>query len=109
MGHLACVRKILTGRPGVAKARALHGQTNRHVVAAVGAGALTGGMCWEALNNIGACDRRRSWCQRQPGPTFPRSPRSTVWISDLRQRQSRRNAPRTSLTYAETRKLVQNP
>ncbi|RAS67456.1 1-deoxy-D-xylulose-5-phosphate synthase-like protein [Lentzea atacamensis] len=48
MGHLACVRKILTGRPGVAKARALHGQINRHVVAAVGAGALTGGMCWEA-------------------------------------------------------------
>jgi 1-deoxy-D-xylulose-5-phosphate synthase len=43
---------------GLAKAFALTGQ-NRHVVAVVGDGALTGGMCWEALNNIaGAPDRR---------------------------------------------------
>ncbi|WP_069160034.1 1-deoxy-D-xylulose-5-phosphate synthase [Nocardia altamirensis] len=42
---------------GLAKAFALSGQ-NRHVVAVVGDGALTGGMCWEALNNIaGAPDR----------------------------------------------------
>jgi 1-deoxy-D-xylulose-5-phosphate synthase len=38
---------------GLAKAFALTGQ-NRHVVAVVGDGALTGGMCWEALNNIAA-------------------------------------------------------
>ncbi|WP_203935355.1 1-deoxy-D-xylulose-5-phosphate synthase [Planosporangium mesophilum] len=36
---------------GVAKAYALRGE-KRHVVAVVGDGALTGGMCWEALNNI---------------------------------------------------------
>ncbi|GAA2049815.1 1-deoxy-D-xylulose-5-phosphate synthase [Williamsia deligens] len=30
---------------------------DRHVVAIVGDGALTGGMCWEALNNITAGDR----------------------------------------------------
>ncbi|MGJ0121375.1 1-deoxy-D-xylulose-5-phosphate synthase [Williamsia sp. MIQD14] len=30
---------------------------DRHVVAVVGDGALTGGMCWEALNNITAGDR----------------------------------------------------
>jgi 1-deoxy-D-xylulose-5-phosphate synthase len=36
---------------GVAKAHALRGE-RRHVVAVVGDGALTGGMCWEALNNI---------------------------------------------------------
>ncbi|MCW2641066.1 MAG: deoxyxylulose-5-phosphate synthase [Dactylosporangium sp.] len=36
---------------GLAKAFALRGE-NRHVVAVVGDGALTGGMCWEALNNI---------------------------------------------------------
>ena len=42
---------------GVAKAHALRGQTDRHVVAVVGDGALTGGMCWEALNNIGASGR----------------------------------------------------
>ncbi|WP_040797223.1 1-deoxy-D-xylulose-5-phosphate synthase [Nocardia higoensis] len=38
---------------GLAKAFALRGQ-DRHVVAVVGDGALTGGMCWEALNNIAA-------------------------------------------------------
>jgi 1-deoxy-D-xylulose-5-phosphate synthase len=36
---------------GLAKAYALRGE-QRHVVAVVGDGALTGGMCWEALNNI---------------------------------------------------------
>jgi 1-deoxy-D-xylulose-5-phosphate synthase len=36
---------------GIAKAYALRGE-RRHVVAVVGDGALTGGMCWEALNNI---------------------------------------------------------
>ncbi len=36
---------------GMAKAFALRGE-KRHVVAIVGDGALTGGMCWEALNNI---------------------------------------------------------
>ena len=36
---------------GLAKAFALRGE-HRHVVAVVGDGALTGGMCWEALNNI---------------------------------------------------------
>src|SRR3954451_22390302 len=38
---------------GVSKAYALRGE-DRHVVAVVGDGALTGGMCWEALNNIAA-------------------------------------------------------
>jgi 1-deoxy-D-xylulose-5-phosphate synthase len=42
---------------GLAKAFELNGHRNRHVVAVVGDGALTGGMCWEALNNI-AAERR---------------------------------------------------
>ncbi|WP_410625169.1 1-deoxy-D-xylulose-5-phosphate synthase [Amycolatopsis sp. cmx-8-4] len=42
---------------GLAKAFALNGDQNRRVVAIVGDGALTGGMCWEALNNIGAAGR----------------------------------------------------
>lgn len=42
---------------GLAKAFELSGHRNRHVVAVVGDGALTGGMCWEALNNIAAGDR----------------------------------------------------
>ncbi|MEU7631800.1 1-deoxy-D-xylulose-5-phosphate synthase [Nocardia sp. NPDC049220] len=39
---------------GLAKAFTLTGQSDRCVVAVVGDGALTGGMCWEALNNIAA-------------------------------------------------------
>jgi len=42
---------------GLAKAFQLAGHRNRHVVAVVGDGALTGGMCWEALNNIAAAQR----------------------------------------------------
>lgn len=42
---------------GLAKAFQLTGHRNRHVVAVVGDGALTGGMCWEALNNIAAARR----------------------------------------------------
>jgi 1-deoxy-D-xylulose-5-phosphate synthase len=42
---------------GLAKAFELSGHRNRHVVAVVGDGALTGGMCWEALNNIATAQR----------------------------------------------------
>ena len=42
---------------GLAKAYALRGES-RHVVAVVGDGALTGGMAWEALNNIAATKDR---------------------------------------------------
>lgn len=41
---------------GLAKSFALTGQ-DRIPVAVVGDGALTGGMCWEAINNIAAADR----------------------------------------------------
>jgi 1-deoxy-D-xylulose-5-phosphate synthase len=37
---------------GLAKAYRLRGETGRTVVAVIGDGALTGGMAWEALNNI---------------------------------------------------------
>ncbi|MGH3605365.1 MAG: 1-deoxy-D-xylulose-5-phosphate synthase N-terminal domain-containing protein, partial [Pseudonocardiaceae bacterium] len=43
---------------GLARAFALRGQRERAVVAVVGDGALTGGMCWEALNNIGGSPQR---------------------------------------------------
>ncbi|AKK11257.1 1-deoxy-D-xylulose-5-phosphate synthase [Corynebacterium uterequi] len=42
---------------GLAKGFALAGNTTNNVVAVVGDGALTGGMCWEALNNIAESDR----------------------------------------------------
>src|SRR6266516_3663728 len=41
---------------GLAKAYQVRGE-RRPVIAVVGDGALTGGMCWEALNNIAAADR----------------------------------------------------
>jgi 1-deoxy-D-xylulose-5-phosphate synthase len=44
---------------GLAKAFEVTGQTRRCVVAVIGDGALTGGMAWEALNNIAEADHRR--------------------------------------------------
>ena len=44
---------------GIARANHLAGRTDRTVVAVIGDGALTGGMAWEALNNIAESDDRR--------------------------------------------------
>ena len=43
---------------GLAKAYALRGDRGRRIVAVVGDGALTGGMAWEALNNLAGGQRR---------------------------------------------------
>ena len=43
---------------GLAKAYAIRGE-ERHVVAVIGDGALTGGMAWEALNNIAIAPKSR--------------------------------------------------
>ena len=44
---------------GLAKAYKLRGEPDRTVVAIIGDGALTGGMAWEALNNIAAAKDSR--------------------------------------------------
>jgi 1-deoxy-D-xylulose-5-phosphate synthase len=44
---------------GLSKAFCVKGESRRNAVAVVGDGALTGGMCWEALNNISA-DKERN-------------------------------------------------
>ncbi|KJY40915.1 1-deoxy-D-xylulose-5-phosphate synthase, partial [Streptomyces sp. NRRL B-1568] len=49
---------VLGWADGLAKANQVLGRWNRHVVAVVGDGALTGGMAWEALNNIAAAKDR---------------------------------------------------
>nr|WP_208405185.1 1-deoxy-D-xylulose-5-phosphate synthase [Cellulomonas uda] len=49
----------LSWADGLAKANELQGRSDRHVVAVIGDGALTGGMAWEALNNIAAAQDRR--------------------------------------------------
>ncbi|MEK9518797.1 1-deoxy-D-xylulose-5-phosphate synthase [Streptomyces venezuelae] len=43
---------VLSYADGLAKAHRLTGATDRAVVAVIGDGALTGGMAWEALNNL---------------------------------------------------------
>ncbi|MGN6403700.1 1-deoxy-D-xylulose-5-phosphate synthase [Sinomonas sp.] len=49
----------LSWADGISKARKLTGQGDRYTVVVVGDGALTGGMAWEALNNIAADKDRR--------------------------------------------------
>jgi 1-deoxy-D-xylulose-5-phosphate synthase len=43
---------------GISRGFSLTGQSDRHVVVVVGDGALTGGMSWEAINNIAAAKDR---------------------------------------------------
>jgi 1-deoxy-D-xylulose-5-phosphate synthase len=49
---------VLGYADGLAKANEIQGLKDRHVVAVIGDGALTGGMAWEALNNIAEAQDR---------------------------------------------------
>lgn len=49
----------LSWADGISRARQLTGDGDRYVIAVVGDGALTGGMAWEAINNIAADKKRR--------------------------------------------------
>lgn len=49
----------LSWADGISRAFSMTGQNDRHVIAVVGDGALTGGMTWEALNNITDDNARR--------------------------------------------------
>ncbi|MFM1951824.1 MAG: hypothetical protein RJA33_618 [Actinomycetota bacterium] len=44
---------------GISRGFSMTGQSDRHVVVVVGDGALTGGMSWEALNNIATAGERK--------------------------------------------------
>ena len=44
---------------GISRGFSITGQVDRHVVVVVGDGALTGGMSWEALNNIATAGERK--------------------------------------------------
>ena len=52
---------------GLAKAYKLRGEPDRTVVAVIGDGALTGGMAWEALNNIAAAGMPSHSCAISDG------------------------------------------
>ncbi|MDP5225873.1 MULTISPECIES: 1-deoxy-D-xylulose-5-phosphate synthase [Arthrobacter] len=49
----------LSWADGISRARTLNGEHDRYTVAVIGDGALTGGMAWEALNNIAADKSRK--------------------------------------------------
>jgi 1-deoxy-D-xylulose-5-phosphate synthase len=88
----------LSWADGISRAFTMTGQLDRHVVAVVGDGALTGGMTWEALNNISddnsrnlviiVNDNGRSYAPTIGGMAH--------FLNDVRTRRSYRNLHRSS-------------
>lgn len=88
----------LSWADGISRAFKMTGQGDRHVVAVVGDGALTGGMTWEALNNISDDNSRRLVIVvndngRSYAPTIGGMAR---FLNDVRTRRSYRSLHRTS-------------
>jgi 1-deoxy-D-xylulose-5-phosphate synthase len=91
----------LSWADGISRAFRMTGQTDRHVVAMVGDGALTGGMTWEALNNISDDNSRNLVIVvndngRSYAPTIGGMAR---FLNDVRTRRSYRSL------YAGSRRL----
>ncbi len=92
----------LSWADGISKAFEMTGQSDRHVVAVIGDGALTGGMSWEALNNISDDNSRRLVLVvndngRSYAPTIGGVAR---FLSDVRTRPSYRTLHRVSWAIA---------
>ena len=88
----------LSWADGISRAFGMTGQGERHVVAVVGDGALTGGMTWEALNNISDDNSRRLVIVvndngRSYAPTIGGMAR---FLNDVRTRRSYRRLHSTS-------------
>ena len=88
----------LSWADGISRAFTMTGQDDRFVVAVVGDGALTGGMTWEALNNISDDNSRNLVIivndnGRSYAPTIGGISR---FLSDVRTRRSYRNLYATS-------------
>ena len=92
---------------GISRARQLTGEGDRYVVAVVGDGALTGGMAWEAVNNIAADRDRRVVIVvndngRSYAPTIGgladqlAALRRTTWASIWRASSATRSRPATT-------------
>ncbi len=93
----------LSWADGISKAFEMTGQADRHVVAVIGDGALTGGMTWEALNNISHDNSRRLVVVvndngRSYAPTIGGVAR---FLSDVRTRPSYRQLHRLSWEIAK--------
>ena len=88
----------LSWADGISRSFSMTGQNDRYVVAVVGDGALTGGMTWEALNNISDDNNRKLVIVvndngRSYAPTIGGMAR---YLNDIRTRESYRNLHRTS-------------
>jgi len=91
----------LSWADGISRAFTMTGHADRHVVAVVGDGALTGGMTWEALNNISddnsrnlviiVNDNGRSYAPTIGGMAH--------FLNDVRTRRSYRNLYSTSRRF----------
>jgi len=93
----------LSWADGIAKAYRLTGQNDRYVVALIGDGALTGGMAWEALNNISHDNDRKLVIivndnGRSYAPTIGGFART---LNDIRTEQSYRKLYRLSRRFFE--------
>ena len=91
----------LSWADGIAKAYRLTGQNDRFVVALIGDGALTGGMAWEALNNISHDNDRKLVIivndnGRSYAPTIGGFART---LNDIRTEQSYRKLYRLSREF----------
>ena len=93
----------LSWADGIAKAYRLTGQNDRYVVALIGDGALTGGMAWEALNNISHDNDRKLVIivndnGRSYAPTIGGFART---LNDIRTEQTYRKLYRLSRRFFE--------
>ncbi|MET0801411.1 MAG: 1-deoxy-D-xylulose-5-phosphate synthase [Actinomycetota bacterium] len=88
----------LSWADGISRAFTMTGQDDRYVVAVVGDGALTGGMTWEALNNISDDnDRRLIIVVNDNGRSYaPTIGGMARFLNGVRTRRSYKNLYRTS-------------
>ncbi len=70
---------------GIAEGRRLRGEAGRHTVAVIGDGALTGGMAWEAINNIAVdtADQFHSVGKINPETGLPFEVAGRSWTDEL--------------------------
>jgi 1-deoxy-D-xylulose-5-phosphate synthase len=93
----------LSWADGIAKAFKLTQQNDRHVVAVIGDGALTGGMAWEALNNItDDNDRKLVIVVNDNGRSYaPTIGGLARYLNDIRTEKIYRKAYRLSRAFFE--------
>ncbi len=92
---------ILSYAYGMAVARDLGADHHRHIVAVLGDGSMTGGMAYEAINNIGHGDKRVIVVLNDNGRSY--APTVSMLSASAQSRDERANHP--SVTDVITEKL----